>query len=238
MNIRNLAVSILGALSLGGFALAQPTFFIESSDYNGGTRLIDPNDDQAWQTAVGNSFNEYDFESHASNDLISTITVGSITVDFTIPPIDSNTPYVASLNWDLGGAGGMADGTFSGNGLVIDGAYVTLEFSTPVRGFGTWIFDDSAQSQTYNISAIEVGGTEYFGGGTLDAGNPENALMVEGFIGVSSSVGITSVTLTHNNGGAWELDNLQVGTAVPEPSVAALLGGLFAFGFVALRRRR
>ena len=239
MKIKTLLFTVLYMLSMGGLAIAQPVFYVESSDYNGGSRLVDPDDDLAFQSAIGNAFTEFDFESLTNGVYYDSVTVGSTTVDFKGSG-ETETYEVASLNWEFGGAV-SGTGTFTSKGLVAGTSYVTFEFSEAIRGFGTWVFNDSATDNTYSISAVETGGSSYSASSDLDAGNGTN-FMVEGFIGVSSSVGLTSVTLTRiGSGASWEFDHMQVGTpisAVPEPSSYAFIGGFWALGLAITRRRR
>ena len=90
-------------------------------------------------------------------------------------------------------------------------------FAEPVRGFGTWVFDDSKDTQQhFFIQAWNSHGESAI---SPDLDNPDSRKFlyhwVEGFIGVSSPDGLTRVVITQviDSGlgrCAFEVDNVQV----------------------------
>ena len=86
-------------------------------------------------------------------------------------------------------------GTVSGGALLnVDASSsshseMLFSFSIPIRGFGAWIFDDTAgDDQIFRLRVTEVGGVEYVSP-LLNSSNGPASVFVEGFLGVSSDVG-------------------------------------------------
>jgi hypothetical protein len=168
-----------------------------------------PNGDLAWQTAVG-SFTEFDLNGFANGQLVQSLSAGPTTI--TVGPA----PAGQEIFWGSFGGGGGVYGTISGGSLLnrsggVGTPTLTFSFSQPVPGFGLWIFDDGACCpNSFTMAVTEVGGGFAFSG-VLDASPGGTAHTVEGFLGATSTVGITSVTIIPLNGGAFEVDHLQVG---------------------------
>ncbi|HKK17577.1 MAG TPA: PEP-CTERM sorting domain-containing protein, partial [Opitutales bacterium] len=70
---------------------------------------------------------------------------------------------------------------------------------------------------------------------TAFVGGSDPEFVEDGFVGLSTSTGISYITVDGDN----EYDHFQYGfQAVPEPSAFGLIAGAFAFSWIALRRRR
>jgi hypothetical protein len=226
--VRRGALGFSLALILGasGQVAAAPLFFLSPG--------TNPAGDVAWQTAVG-SFVEEDLDSFVNGAIVTSVVMGGVTVGFSLPSVGGS--GVEIFAGAFAGGGGVY-GTVSGNALLNRNAsggpdsQIQFTFSSPVRGFGLWVFDNtfgSADSFTMTANSVTSG--------VLDASPGSTAHTVEGFLGVYDPAGISSVTVTNTTGAIFfELDHLQVAT-VPEPASLALLGGgLIAMG--ACRRRR
>ena len=110
-------------------------------------------------------------------------------------------------------------------GILTRSPQIEFVFEEPVQGFGLWVFDDSDETeQHFHLYAWDVNG-ELAISPALD--NPESQQMnghwVEGFVGVSSPIGIERVVIKQviDEGldeCAFEVDNLQL----------ALLGTCYA----------
>ena len=176
---------------------------------------VDPNGDLAWQGAVG-PFTEFDLENFACDSIQQSLTDGSTTI--TIGPGATGQRIFCG---GYAGGGGVV-GTVQGGALLNqDGsgtktANLTFTFDQPVKGFGLWVFDDTgASADSVTMTVTEVGGAMTTSD-VLDSDPGVGSHAVEGFIGVTSSVGITTVTIDPANNVFFEVDHIQVGEAVPE----------------------
>lgn len=202
-------------------ANALPTFYVHSG--------INPNLDLTWQSAVG-SFVEDDLDAFPNGTIVCSLVMGGVTV---IPSIPADPTGGAEIYWgDYLGGGGQY-------GTVANGALLTRSkagmidivmdffFSTPVLGFGLWVFDDGVRTtDSFQMTA------NGFTSGVLDANPGVKAHTVEGFLGVVDPAGLTKVTISNVNTSGWvfEADHLQLaplGTQpIPEPSTLLLVAGL------------
>jgi hypothetical protein len=215
-------------LILGGVVQAEaaPTFFLGA-----GTNVLN---DVPWQNAVG-SFVENDLNSYGHGSVLTSLLMGNVTVSIDLPNIPASG---AEIFWGDYPPGGGVYGTVSGGALLnrrngtVDGE-VTFSFSTPVRGFGTWVFDNSTGSAD-SFEMIANGHTS----GVLDANPGSTAHIVEGFLGVVDAAGISSVTVRNRSGQiGFELDHIQV-SPIPEPGSLVPLGLVLTGWAMSHRRRR
>lgn len=97
-------------------------------------------------------------------------------------------------------------------------------------GFGAVTF--SAQDGLGNL--IGVFGPSVLGDGTISGATAEDR-----FFGIVHAAGISQITISMSNSADWEVDHLQFGRVVPEPSTLALLAsGVGMIGLFRLRRKR
>jgi len=126
---------------------------------------------------------------------------------------------------------------------------MVFAFATAVSGFGAWVFDDSGTSGSYQILVTEVDGTQSTSS-AID-GAMGGSFWVEGFLGVTSDLGITEIFIRGvdlSSARFYEVDHLQISTqapipvpapiSVPEPGTLALLGiGLAGIGLTRRRKK-
>ena len=102
-------------------------------------------------------------------------------------------------------------------------------------------FTGLSDSLTYDLTGGVYANSNYMTGWTI-AGSPRqlsDATAAGGYIsfaGLTSSANTLTITLDNNGLKHLSVSQLQL-TAIPEPGTYALLGGLFALGFVMVRRR-
>ena len=174
--------------------IPSPSFFVDDTPPPARANDIE------WQTAVG-SFAEIDFLDFANGSPAPEFRVGNVTVTVSVPiPGWGGTIFAGGY---VGGGGQY--GTVFDNALVAYTA-ITFSFSTPVLGFGTWIFDDgSCCADSYAMTANGMTSD------TLDSNPGLSGHIVEGFIGVKDTAGISQVTVFNTNqGGVFELDHIQI----------------------------
>jgi len=202
-------------------------------------------------TAAGYPIAEFDLASYSVGDIVNTLTAGSLTISVGLEggPGGSTASGAEICNYDWASLGGGGYGTIDGNTFlngrevlnVVKYTHMTFSFSEAVFGFGAWLFDNSAgSSERFEMTVTELGGAT-FTSGELDSGNG-TAYFVEGWLGATSTVGITDAKITvldasgNPVSGKWfEVDHIQV--AVPEPFSMAFLGSAFA-GVVGYRLRK
>jgi hypothetical protein len=206
-----------------------------------------PAGDTAWQNAVGNVFIEFNLDNYANHAAIDTLTAGPVTIDVGLA--GPGTAGAAQIFW--GSYTGGQFGTVAGAALLnlppststYQYSQITFDFSEPVKGFGTWVYDNAVSSlDSFRLIVTEVGGATTTSA-ILEAGNGYGHA-VEGFIGATSSVGITSVAVEALDAMtgqphvvAFEIDHLQV-ALTPEPlTVAGLALGLGCLARYVRKRR-
>jgi len=228
---------------------AAPTFYVAPNPYPNSSSTLD----LPWQSAVC-SFSEENLDSYANGFDLDTLTAGSLTIDVGLGGLGGTASTAEIFAGGWGGAGnGSVYGTVYGMALLnrdSSGAAhseITFKFSTPVAGAGAWVFDDHRSvAESFEMVVTEVGGATSTSG-ILESGNGVG-YFVEGWLGVTSPLGITSVSyrvLDPATGGPlagkfFELDHLQVDPpiqAVPAPGAIVLASiGVSLVGW--LKRKR
>ena len=238
---------LIVVVMLSSVLAAAPSFYVESG--------TDSTLDIGFQTAAGGVFDEFGFEAYADGfnlDSFDSVLWTHITVDVGLGGIkEGGTPGTATTARISDGGGSWDStetGTVNGNALVnrdpagVIHSQITFQFSSDdnVTAFGGWIYDNNASTaESFRMIATEIGGAT-FTSGILESGNG-TAHAVEGFLGVVSTVGLTSVAFEVLDSYTlepvaryFEVDNVQL---VPAPG--ALLLGSMGMGIVSwLRRRR
>ena len=214
LKLRSCALSALVLLA-GGGAQATPVFF-------GPTSYLSTADIPTGFYAGGSPTALENFED-GSLDFALVASAGSV-----IPP-SSGTDSVDADDGLIDGSGTGGHSFFLLSGST--GITITLPFTVTAAAM---VWTDGSGTTTF----------EAFGPGMASLGTV-NAVIGDGqsngttaddhFFGVQDLGGIVAIKLSNTTGGI-EIDHVQFGAAIPEPSTAALLG-LGLVGLAAGRRR-
>lgn len=179
-------------------------------------------DRNAWRIAAGGSQAFFvDFNTYSS-DVAATapIDVGPFTLtpqgSWYAPLIDKS-PFYAS---------GSVDGTTAVTMQALSGVNLLVNFDNAVGSFG---FDIGTLFSDNRPARITTSAGDFYDFIAHASGVR--------FIGLVSTVPITSVTFSSTSNVRPLIDNFEANSAIPEPSVAWLLG-LGLAGLAALRRRK
>ena len=141
------------------------------------------------------------------------------------------------------GAGGVGNGVAVRNTGDLD---ITLT-GRPLNYFGVWASAlDGANTVTFYKGARQIDSINLtaFPLSAAYAGNPsgpfagQNSSEKYAFFNIAVSGGYDRAVLSQNGGGGFELDNITVGTTVPEPASWALMVAGFGLVGIAQRRRK
>ncbi len=234
---------LLLIVALTGTANATPTFYLSPG--------TNPNNDISFQSSVsGLDFHEEDFNKYKSGQIISDITLGNVNIDISLP--SSGLSYGECFRGGYSGTKGGVYGTVSGGALmnsnrvtgnnnISESVMFTFD-GDRVKGFGIWVFDDTAATIDSFRMIVEGLDGQTWTSGILDANPGTTAHQVEGFIGVTLDAGIKNISIMHigNKAEIFELDHLQIASSpavIPAPSALLLVSlGVSTIGF--LRRKR
>jgi hypothetical protein len=240
------------AVAVASVASAAPSFFVSPNAYPASAGM----NDLAWQSAVG-PFTEWDFDGGPAGWYLLALTSGSVSVTATLGGLggESGHPEFFAGSWG-GPASGAMYGTVDQFTLLnrdwnvppIIHSGMVFQFNAPNAGIGGWLYDDgSTSAESFVLEVTEAGGG-VFTSPVLESGNG-TAHFVEGFLGATSTVGITQArfrVVDATSGQAvqrpFELDHVQVGTEVPVlpmiPAPGAVLLGALGAGLVGFLRQR
>ncbi len=241
------ALVVLLVTGIASVASAAPSFFVAPNAYPGSSTTSDV----AWQTAVG-PFAEWDFDNQSVGSHLLSVSAGSVSVNTTLGGLggESGNPEFFAGTWG-GPASGAVYGTVDQIALLnraqTGGTHgdIVFSFNAPNAGIGAWLYDDIASSaQSFVLEVTEVGGG-VFTSPVLESNNG-NVHFVEGFLGVTSTVGITEARFRVVDATSlepvlryFELDHLQIGQPVPPiPAPGAVLLGSLGAALVGYLRRR
>ena len=195
-----------------------PTFYLSPG--------TDPAGDLAWQAALGGSFSELDFESFAPGADVDFLTVGGLTIEVGLDGIGGVAPTAEIFPVTVV----TVPGAFSGNALLNRDAadqvhsQIAFDFPQPVRGAGVWVFDDAMAELNSSRMIVHDANGDVWTSGVLESGDGL-AWAIEGFIGVTSPVGVTRVVLENLDATLqptatfFELDHFQVGDVTCASSI-------------------
>jgi hypothetical protein len=223
---------------------ADPTFYIAPNAYPSRSATLDV----PWQSAVG-SFYEADLDGYSSAADLDVIPIGPFSVDVGLGGLggSASTAEIFAGSWG-GWTQGSVYGTVYRMGLLNRDSSgnthseIVFDFSTPAAGFGAWIFDNSSGSpESFEMTVTEVGGATFTSSPALESGNG-NRHFVEGWLGATSTVGITSISygVVNTTTGdpiirSFEMDHLQYS---PVPVPGAVLLGMLGLSVAGMKLRK
>ncbi len=209
------AIALAFGLLSSRHAQAAPVFFTSPGSAAGG--------DSAFRAAAGNP-TRVSFDVYSDAELLSTFVSDGVGVslallDATGNVVATNCEIYHPPVWnppagDPQVVGGGVLGSFTDYGVLITNK-MRFVFSEPVASFGLWIFDDGFEDDNvFRLRVTETNGVSTVSP-TLDATNGFSNT-VEGFLGVVSALGLSSVVVesTHPGGSpsiaGFEVDNVQL----------------------------
>ena len=228
----HIGLVLLLSFLMCSISYASPIFYLGTgSEVNG---------DLTFQSSVsGYTFIEEDFDSYPNTTIIESLTYGG--VDIGISASSTATPASFWGTWGSASQyGTVSRGALERNTFDENSNSLSFSFSgtDTVKGFGVWIFDDSADRENSFTMTVEGLDGRTWESEVLDANVGVVSHAIEGFIGVHFVEGISSITINNAEGACFELDHMQVASApVPEPATFILLGGGLA-GLAFYRRKR
>jgi choice-of-anchor A domain-containing protein len=176
-----------------------------------------PSGDLDWQAHVS-GFTEFDFQGIAPGNSVDALNAGPVTVELSLEGLNGTEPVVGTYQ----SPAFLVPGAVYENALVSRWhqfhSQMSFTFSEPVEGFGAWIFDDTvAVRQSFRFLVTDASGIVSVSP-VLEIGNGYRHA-IEGFIGVTSTRGITKVAienldesdLTPSAASIFEVDHVQLG---------------------------